>query len=334
MKKRFVFLAISAMLILLATVACQAAPAQPALISVENAAQLAAAVQVPESRSISDLVWSSDSSVLVALSGDGALRLDSKSLETLDSFTYDSPASIYAASSNGKTLAFSQDNFNIYLTNMSETSNACTIYSPDMIGVLDISPDGQTLLTTSMDEIKVTLWDINSGAELQTFSDFETAAPVYSARFGEDGKHIIWVARGTVQLSEIDTQAMSPVFSHEDFVSATALSPDGSLLVTAAAGTVNGEFQPIITLWDTTSGQASATLTYPEAFSTVTFSPDGSLLAASSGSTIIVWNVATSQQLVELENSGESVIDLTFSPDGTSLAAAALDGNITLWQVK
>ena len=49
-----------------------------------------------------------------------------------------------------------------------------------------------TLLATSLDQIQVTLWDTASGEQVQTISGFETAAPVYSAKFGEDGKHILW----------------------------------------------------------------------------------------------------------------------------------------------
>ena len=79
---------------------------------------------------------------------------------------------------------------------MSVTQNAGSIYSQDYIGNIDFSPDGQSLLTTSMDEIKVTLWDVADQGETGTLDGFETAAPVYSVKFGEDGKHVIWIARG------------------------------------------------------------------------------------------------------------------------------------------
>jgi WD40 repeat protein len=340
-KKNFrLFLVVG--LIALALAACQTPTAAPAatetpatapVISADNAASLQAAHQTSEINTISDLVWSTDSGILVALSSSGAARYNGANLEKIDTFTFDATAGVYAASPDGKTLAFSEDYYNLFLADASQTRDALTIYSPEMIGLADFSTDGSSLLTTSMDTIMVTLWDVTNGDVKASLDSFETAAPVYSAHFAADGQHIIWVARATVQLQDIATQEMSPVFSHEDFVSSVALAPDGSQLATAAAGTINGEFSPAIFLWNPASGETNAILSNPDPFNVVTFSADSSLLAAASGSTILMWNASTYQPVASIATGGDDISILAFSPDGSSLASVDTSGNITLWQV-
>jgi Tol biopolymer transport system component len=307
---------------------------QPTLITSQNAGNLKSVFQASEINQISDLVWSTDSSVLVALSGSGVIRYNGDDLEKIDTYLFESPAVLYAASPDGKTLAFSEDNYQISLVDASTSQETGMISSSAWIGTLDFSRDGNNLLTTSMDEILVTLWNTASGEELQTLDGFETAAPVYSAKFGEDGKHIIWISRGTVQLSDIATQAIGPSMGHEDFVGSVALSPDGKQLATTAAGTINGEFQPAIFLWNPESGEVSAMLSNSDAFSVVAFSPDSSLLAAVSGSTLSLWDMTSLQQIAVITNDGEGISSLAFAPNGTAIATASLDGTITLWKVE
>jgi len=339
MQKKNFRLILDAGLIILALAACQVATAVPetaaasSAISVENAAALEAAYQTSEVNLVSDLVWSTDGSILVALSSSGAARYNGSDLEKIDTFIFDSPAAIYAASPDGKTLAFSDDSYNIYLADASQTCDALSIYSPEMVGAADFSTDGSSLLTTSMDTIMVTLWDVNTGDVQSSLDSFETAAPVYTAQFGADGQHIIWVARATVQLQDIATQEMSPVMSHEDFVSSLALAPNGNQLATAAAGTIDGEFTPALFLWNPVSGELNSVLSNPDAFGAVTFSSDSSLLAAASGSTIFIWDAATYSQIAAIPTDGDTIAILAFSPDDTSLASVDLSGSITLWQV-
>jgi WD40 repeat protein len=185
-----------------------------------------------------------------------------------------------------------------------------------------------------MDNIAVTLWDTSNGDVQDILKGFETAAPVYSAKFGADGQHIIWIARATVQLMDISSKQLGPVMSHEDFVVSAALSPNGNQVATAAAGTFNGDFLPAIFVWNASTGELETTLTNPDPYDVVTFSPDSNLLAASAGSKLLIWDANSFDQVASIDAGGDNIAALTFSPDGTSLASADLSGNITLWQVK
>ena len=63
------------------------------------------------------------------------------------------------------------------------------------------------------------------------------------------------------------------------------------------------------------------------------FSPDGTTLASNRGSSVILWDVRSGQQLRTLL-AGAVVHDVAFSPDGATLASASDRGNVTLWDVE
>ncbi|MBN1310852.1 MAG: PQQ-binding-like beta-propeller repeat protein [Anaerolineae bacterium] len=64
------------------------------------------------------------------------------------------------------------------------------------------------------------------------------------------------------------------------------------------------------------------------------FSPDASLLAAYFQlNRIVIWNVATAEQLRLLQGPSDELRFPVFSPDGTTLAASSSDGRILFWNV-
>jgi len=66
----------------------------------------------------------------------------------------------------------------------------------------------------------------------------------------------------------------------------------------------------------------------------VAFSPDGRLLASTSGitgSTVKLWNIADSKELMTLQHIG--ACSVAFSPDGDLLASGGLGTNLVLWRV-
>jgi Anaphase-promoting complex subunit 4 WD40 domain len=120
---------------------------------------------------------------------------------------------------------------------------------------------------------------------------------------------------------------------------AVAFSPSGGTLAT---GDINGRAY----LWDTASGQRTATLTnfgrqpgstIPSADSAA-FSPGGGMLAVgiNNGSTYL-WNVATVRNTAVLTDpgaSGNSAVDaVAFSPSGTLLATGDCNGSTYLWNL-
>jgi len=313
---------------------CQVvSPPAAAAITTENASRLAVARQVQLSTPY-EISWSPDGSALLVLEGNGATRLEAETLEVSEQFAFEIPVMVASVSPDGESVAYSENGSTIFIKNLRRAQAALVIDPGELIGGLDFSPDGKTLLANSMEEFAVLLWDIESGLESGRLGGFETAAPVYTARFGDDGRHILWIARGTLQSMEIASGEMGALISHEDFISDATLSPDGIVLAAAAAGTVRGEYSPVLYLWDPASGEALGVLPYSEPFNRLAFSPDSRLIAAANGARITIWDVVDPQQVADLDSGADIIRALAFSPDGSTLASAGDDGTLTLWQVK
>ncbi len=111
-----------------------------------------------------------------------------------------------------------------------------------------------------------------------------------------------------------------------------AFSPDGKLL--AAAMNYNGKAQ--VTIWETAGLKKRATFRQSGLIergierSCLTFSPDGKLLVLGGLEALVVWDVATAQERVRLED--REAKELVFTPDGKTLACAGLF-EIHLWNI-
>ncbi len=242
---------------------------------------------------------------------------------------------IAAVSPDGHTVILVNSNLDSFsrVDTLGSPDDRQTIILPDMINNVSISPDSRFLAVSKMEKWEVELFDLVSLEPVKSMTGFESAAPVYNAGFERTSQWLVWHARGTIQLQEIETGVLSPEFSHEDFVSAYALSPDGTLLASAAGKTVNGEMVPAVILWDTMTGAELRVLPHPSPVSALAFSPDGKLLAAASGNTIVIWNTSDGSLLASLSGHAEMVTQVAFAPDQTSLATSGMDNQLYLWQV-
>ncbi len=167
---------------------------------------------------------------------------------------------------------------------------------------LDISPDGERLLTSSSFDTSVLVSDItpHGGHE---FAGFPGPQGMISSTFDED-----FVAPGGV-----------------------AFSPDGALL--AASDERGG-----VTLWDLDAKTARGHFDAPGTeISSVSFSSDGSKLAIGSPDAIAVWSVESEGQVALLERDGP-ITDVEFLADGDELLLSGdfgvevkpLDGSATV----
>lgn len=164
---------------------------------------------------------------------------------------------------------------------------------PGWLVDLDFSPDGKQMAGASQDEFATIIFDAASGSEQSRLVWVDHASPVlYGALFSPDWKTLAWVARGTIQLMDVQSEELGPMLGHEDFIVSTAWSPDSDLIAAAAAGTVDGEYKPLITLWNPTSGQSVASLVHDSPLLQIAFSPDGSqLVSLDTDGKIHIWIV-------------------------------------------
>jgi dipeptidyl aminopeptidase/acylaminoacyl peptidase len=91
-----------------------------------------------------------------------------------------------------------------------------------------------------------------------------------------------------------------------------------------------GDSSGNISLWDTDTGNRTATLAEGSRVTSVAFSPDGHTLAAGDlGGNVSLWNTTTRQRTATLAE-GSEVASVAFSPDGNTLAAGDASGDVVL----
>ncbi len=116
---------------------------------------------------------------------------------------------------------------------------------------------------------------------------------------------------------------------------AGGFSPDGSLLVTADAGTVFGgsRGQGRLTVWDSVTGEQEFTLEgHVEGTTDAAFDPTGRLIASASlDGTARIWDAADGSQLHMLSGHSGWLTSVSFSRDGSELLTGAIDGTVRRW---
>jgi WD40 repeat protein len=279
------------------------------------------------------IIWALDGKTFTVTTTNGYVQYDAQSLQPLNTVQFQSPIQLLDVSPDGNTIAISPDMINVELRDITNTQVKFDLkpgYSQNYGA--SFSPDGKTLLTPAFDTWQADLWNVATGQKVNSLTGFTTNASNYTVRM-LDNQTIVWVASATAQLQEIDSSLMGPSFIHEDSINDVALSPDGKILATTAAGSLNGQLVPLVYLWNAANGNAIAKLPPTSSSGQIAFSPDGDLLAAADGKTIDLWNVDTQQLVVQLTGPTDSVYDVAFSPDGSTLVSTGYDNTVRVWQV-
>jgi WD40 repeat protein len=143
-------------------------------------------------------------------------------------------------------VRFSRDGSRIYTVPLAVDSNK-TVYVLDTktgneiaactddkdVNAVEITADGQWLLTASDDAVSLKLWDLKSGNDSERFS--KVTGTCTSAVFTPDNRRVFaGFADGTVRIYDVATaRELDRAPGHKGPVRAVAVSPDGKL---AASG--------------------------------------------------------------------------------------------------
>jgi WD40 repeat protein len=190
------------------------------------------------------------------------------------------------------------------------------------VSAVAFSPDGATLAAQT--DLGTMMWDVDTGAMLQTIAD------------AGGGRLVAWSPDGEMILRDSTTPDFLPQLTLTDahtgetvrdlagssrFSAAEAgaiYSPDGS---TIAYATTQG-----VVVWDAVTGQQGKILLTAETITSLAWAPDGNTLAVGlKGGSVIVWNHISETEIswpLPADYS-DSVRGLAFSPDGKALATAA-----------
>ncbi|MGE5235433.1 MAG: WD40 repeat domain-containing protein [Acidobacteriota bacterium] len=239
-------------------------------------------------------------------------------------------------------------------------------------GALAFTPDGRTLVTSSMDDqaAPIKLWSVADG---RLSGRLPGPCPgVWALRVTPDGKSVLasCMDHAVRRWSLADRKLEGTVATHKSSMIDLGLSADGHLLVSAAAGLGEagaaqltalpaGSAVSTITLsasagrvalspdgrtlasagpgaalqlWSLPDGKPAATLDRMEDVSSLAISPSGSVLAVATGPAITLWSLPERRQLGSLSGHGSPVNQLAFCPDGRLLSASS-DDSIKLWSV-
>lgn len=200
-------------------------------------------------------------------------------------------------SPNGKAVASS--GFGIKLLNVDTGRDL--VRFPDIsetVASIAFSPDGLTLVSGTVEDGEIQLWDTVTGQEKRAFRGH---AVQYE---GQEYKREVWCV---------------------------AFSPDGKTVA-------SGSDDETIKLWNVETGdEISALKGHDYYLFDVAFSPDGALLASSSADrTVKLWDVEGGQLLASLNvmpGDDHGPFSVAFSPTGHQVAAACSDGLVLLWDV-
>jgi WD40 repeat protein len=305
----------------------------PGPITPLNAANLTVSNSFELSFEPSGLVWSSNGGKLAVIGYKDLLLLNAAGLSPVKQITLPEEATLLDFSSDGHTMATTLDFQTITLTDIRTDQVTATISPGVRFVAASFSPDGSQMVAGSGEEWAAMIFNAANGELLDTITGFETAAPVYDIHFGTDGASLVWMARGTIQVEQIMGQTLGTSIGHEDFISAYQLAHSGSLLATAAGGTHNGEFTPLIFLWDPASGAKIAELVLPQPAYGLDFSPDDRLLAVCAGDDLLLWDAASHMQVFTAAAHPGGAWAARFAPDGTALATVGADRSLKLWTI-
>jgi WD40 repeat protein len=292
---------------------------------------------------IQNIVWSQDSSTLALITQNadaddnqvyGVSILDARDLSPRSVFTSVGNR-ISAVAADGHTVAVIDRNMQAFSI-VDAVAGGTTLGSKVtdfLISNVTFSPDMSYIAVTKHDSWEVVLYDFNTLQEVRVLSGFETAAPVFDARFDHSPQWIAWLARGTLQLQEVETGRLSGVFSHEDFVTAYAIAPQGTILASSFGTSYGEDLVSAVRLWDMTTSTLIQTLIMNYSVNDLQFSPDEKLLAAAVGSDLQLWDPASGVLLNTLSGHSDLILQIAISPDQHTIATAGLDNQLFLWQI-
>jgi len=288
------------------------------------------------------LIWSPDARNMLQISRSAIIRYAIPQLNPQVRFeTHLENQEIAGFCAKNQTAVIIEDRQKIVFYDASNAEMIREILIPfDAYGG-SCSPDGSSFLVYSADEISASLWDVKSGVEQKTLSGFSTAAPVYSVNFSPDNTALLWHARASFQLQEIESGRLWNSIDLWDFVDVYTLSPDSKILATAIS--TEDALQYTVIFWNAESGEEiNRVLLSDQPARSITFHPDNQRVMIADNTHLYQVNLAdfkiSSKELFPLSNvddpdQAERIQQISFSPDGSFLGVLTNKAQVSLIQL-
>ncbi len=174
-------------------------------------------------------------------------------------------------------------------------------------GLISFSPDGSILASGSaypFSSSNIKLWNVATGQNIKTF-DFEQQR-ANAVVFLPDDTILAYMSDWQgIKLLDVTAEANLATFTHISFRS-MAISPDGTILASGGH-----DREPIIKLWDVTTGENIATLEgHTHGIYALSFSADGRVLASGSSGAILLWDMTPYLDPITISEPERSTADI------------------------
>lgn len=303
----------------------------PQIINSQNFIDLQCLCSI-ESTESTKAKWTYDNSAFWIVGENDVELFDLQDHKLIATYDLGEDGILHDVSPDGHTISYSRETQDIILYDVLAQQEIQRITLDFYYFSAHFSPNGE-ILAVVPDELKIYLYEVMSGELKTTLEGYMTAAPVFGGFIGADNKSFVYVSRGSVQIQDLASQVIGPNLGHEDFVTNLALSPNSALLATSAAGTYEGEFIPLVHIWDPKEGIKIKEIPFSAPPDALAFSPDSNLLAIGVEDEVVFWDINTDTELGKIDTDLNYLTCLTFSPDGSKLISCSGEGIIKIWEI-
>ena len=281
------------------------------------------------------MVWSADGSYLTIVTAESVDRIPVNGSADAEHYTVgENGQKFISVSGEGLAAAISSDRQAVFLYEPGNPGKDLVTVEPGFMALAAVlSDDGSRLIVDSADQIRTVIYETGNGNKVFDLSGFETGAPVYDSIMSDDGKYVVWHARGTFAVQNAESGSFGNTISLWDFASSYDLSPDSKTL---AVGIVNEDYENgVVIFFD---AQTGAEITRSDlghyAPYALSYSRNGSLLWAADSGSVYLLDPKTGAVENEIamfeENSAERILRIESAPDGKSAAVLTADGKLYL----
>ncbi len=188
------------------------------------------------------------------------------------------------------------------------------------------SPDGKRIVSGSMEDGTVRIWDVIEQRELANLQGNQA----YNARvaFSPDGRRVASTGKSAVKIWD-QTNGNEVVTIPANKASCLAFSPDGEQIVTNAFGSSD------LTVWNAVTGEVAYQLSgVGDSVSCVAYDSRGTqIVAGGRKGELTVWQATTQGKRSELPGHKLPVFSVAFSPDDSTIVSGSWGGGMKHWDV-
>jgi WD40 repeat protein len=203
-----------------------------------------------------------------------------------------------------------------------------------LINHIDVSPDGNQLLTSSHVDKSVRLWSVDAEIDSRVLREPKLRAT--SVDFNPEGSLVALASLdNVVRMYDARSGGLQREFRAASTVDFVRFSPDGKQLLTISGGTG-------IEIFDILTGQrVTEFIGHHKAITGGAFSPDGRHIATCSvDGTWALWEKNSGKQILRMAGHGFNdkgepnwIKSIEFSVDGKRIVTAGLDNTARIWDV-